>query len=580
METTIRQFQEEVRDILNKDTWFEDHGIDWLAEDTLDIEYEIKKHLGQTGMVAVVTTPELTYQGEAASTTSRKNYEETEIPAECVIVGPAATVTLLNDPRNEMRDGGELRFSDWYGQPSVFKWVPNNGFFWNAPTVEGTGEPYATITPPTDPTGTVWQASIFNGSSYSPTTISIPQSSEFKNGWKTHDEQGREITVLTSGENQVTVSGGCFAEHSMTVPIGTETTEIVGDKTYKATVTFNGDIPQTVAMSMTKDNLSGKPFDKKLTWFEAQGNAFFNTSVVPDINDFIALDFSSLAARPTSKNIAALCGTVNARVSNNQLGMFQTKGSGIYNARGSYSITPTVGVFIDKDGKNASWANTSGKSGAFSGLQSQTTAATGSRAWRFGVMTKEPDTWNAAQSTAGGNNNPTYTNTTTPLAIFGVYNGDESNGCYNWWGKLYFFKLWDRLRTTKKLDLYPVIKDGNVCLYDAVTNTVLQNGYTGDTSTITWEEDADFNEIINDNSAVDFMETVYVVNPTVNRGKPNKDAIATAIDVAHHAVYTLAGYDSNNFNNFNPSTIRQSTVGSAGNKLLQVDARFTSTPIL
>lgn len=492
METTIRQFQEEVRDILNQDTWFGDHGIDWLAEDSLDIEYEIKKHLGQTGMVAVVTTPELVYQGEAAKNATKQNYEE------------------------------------------------------------------------------------------------------ISGGWRTWDERGREITVLSAEQNQATVSGGCFGNHSMTIPIGQETTEVDGEKTYKATVTFDGDIPQTVAMSMTKDNLSGKPFDKKLTWFEAQGNAFFNTSVVPDINDFIALDFSSSTARPSSKNIAALCGTVNARVSNAQLGMFQTRGTGIYNARGSYSITATVGVFIDKNGKLATWTNTSGKSGAFGGLQSQTTAATGSRAWRFGLMTKEPDTWNAAQNTAGGNNNPTYTNTTTPLAIFGVYNGDESNECYNWYGKLYFFKLWDRLRTTRKLDLYPVLKDGNVCLYDTVSNTVIQNGYTGDTSTITWEEDADFNEIINDSSEVAFVETVKVVNkgfdatislqiienPTVNRGKPDKDAIATALDVGHRAVYTLSGYDTEHYNDFNPSTIKQSTVAGAGGKLLQVDCRFTSTPVL
>ena len=75
METTIRQFQEEVRDILNQDTWFGEHGIDWLAEDSLDIEYEIKKHLGQTGIVAVVTTPELNYQGECKKVTMVDNEE-------------------------------------------------------------------------------------------------------------------------------------------------------------------------------------------------------------------------------------------------------------------------------------------------------------------------------------------------------------------------------------------------------------------------------------------------------------------------------------------------------------------------
>ena len=91
-----------------------------------------------------------------------------------------------------------------------------------------------------------------------------------------------------------------------------------------------------------------------------------------------------------------------------------------------------------------------------------------------------------------------------------------------------------------------------------------------------------------------FVETVKVVNkgfdatislqiienPTVNRGKPDKDAIATAIDVGHRAVYTLSGYDTEHYNDFSFTTIKQSTVAGAGGKLLQVDARFTSTPIL
>lgn len=235
--------------------------------------------------------------------------------------------------------------------------------------------------------------------------------------------------------------------------------------------------------------------------------------------------------------------------------------------------------------------------GAFGGLQLPNTAATGSRTWRFGCQNKDPDMWSANQGATGGNVNPTYTNTTIPLAILGPYNGQTGTGAAdmaNWWGKLYFFKLWDRLRTTRKLDLYPVLKDGNVCLYDAVSDKVLPNGYTGDTSTITWEEDADFNEIINDSSEVAFVETVKVVNkgfdatislqiienPTVNRGKPDKDAIATAIDVGHRAVYTLSGYDTEHYNDFSPSTIKQSTVAGAGGKLLQVDCRFTSTPVL
>ena len=495
METTIRQFQEEVRDILNQDTWFGDHGIDWLAEDSLDIEYEIKKHLGQTGMVAVVTTPELVYQGEAAKNATKQNYEE------------------------------------------------------------------------------------------------------ISGGWRTWDEQGREITVLTSGENQVTVSGGCFGNHSMTVPIGEGSTEIVGDKTYKATVTFDGDIPKTVSLSVTKDNLSGKPFDKKLIWIDVEGNAFFNTDVVPDINDFWASDFCPIG-RHSTQDYITLFGTSNNRTANDQFGVFHgSQLTGLNNRRGSYQYNCGIGLFIDADGvssQTTTMLNNWEHLGAFGGLQFASTAATGSRAWRFGFQAKSPDTWSANQAATGGNANPTYTNTTIPLAILGVHNGDESNKCYNWRGKFWSFRMWDRLRTTRKLDLYPVLKDGNVCLYDAVSDTVLPNGYTGDTSTITWEEDADFNEIINDSSEVAFVETVKVVNkgfdatislqiienPTVNRGKPDKDAIATAIDVGHRAVYTLSGYDTEHYNDFSFTTIKQSTVAGAGGKLLQVDARFTSTPIL
>lgn len=495
MQTTIRQFQAEVRDILNNDPWFANHGIVWRAEDTLDIEFQIKDAISRTGLAAVVVTPNLTYQGEAATTTSRKNYEE----------------------------------------------IPG--------------------------------------------------------GWRTQDEQGREITVLTAEDNQVTVSGGCFGSHSMIVTIGEETTEIVGDKTYKATVTFDGDIPKTVSLSVTKDNLSGAPFDKKLIWIDVEGNAFFNTSVVPDINDFWASDFCPIGRHSTNEYIT-LCGTSNNRTANDQFGVFH--GSAVValnNRRGNYQYNCPIGFFIDADGvssQTSTMLNEWEHLGAFGGLQFASTAATGSRAWRFGFQAKSPDTWSANQAATGGNANPTYTNTTIPLAILGVHNGDESNKCYNWHGKFWSFRMWDRLRTTKKLDLYPVLKDGNVCLYNVVSNTVIQNGYTGDTSTITWKEDADFNEIINDNSTVDFVETVKVVdkgfdtevslqlieNPTVNRGKPDKDQIATALDAAHHAVYTLAGYDSGNFNNFNASTIRQTTVGAAQNKLLQVEAKLNSTVIL
>lgn len=63
METTITQFHKEIADKLNADEWFAQHNVEWLPENSLDIEFEIKKHLNNTGICAVVVTPEMTYQG-------------------------------------------------------------------------------------------------------------------------------------------------------------------------------------------------------------------------------------------------------------------------------------------------------------------------------------------------------------------------------------------------------------------------------------------------------------------------------------------------------------------------------------
>ena len=108
--------------------------------------------------------------------------------------------------------------------------------------------------------------------------------------------------------------------------------------------------------------------------------------------------------------------------------------------------------------------------------------------------------------------------------------------------------------------------------------TAKVNTETGeqDHSSVTLHEDT-----VTVNKGFDATISLQIVeNPTVNRGKPDKDAIATALDVGHHAVYTLSGYGTEHFNDFNPSTIKQSTVAGAGGKLLQVDCRFTSTPVL
>lgn len=353
METTIRQFQEEVRDILNKDTWFVDHGIDWLAEDTLDIEYEIKKHLGQTGIVAVVTTPELTYQGEHSSTVSQKNYEEHKPESVTFTLtnnndlSDVHEVTLNTDPTTKMVEGEKIYFSKWIdGEPIELTYgIPFPNIF-------------ATIRDNV-PNGIIPPIATSRLFAFVDNTEYHTEDNPFSFGtyWTIQDEQGRTITITLVGEEDfIFVSGGCWGD-----------------------------------------------FKTEFEYFD-------------------------------------------------------------------------------------------------------------------------------------GHNEETYGDTTYSVDI--VWDAENNHP-----------KSITLHKTTGSLD-----DVSNAVFLDAVT--VVNKGFD---ATISLQ---------------------IVENPTVNRGKPNKDAIATAIDVAHHAVYTLAGYDSGNFNNFNPSTIRQSTVGSAGNKLLQVDARFTSTPIL
>lgn len=119
METTIKEFQEEIAGILNSDEWFGQHDINWLPEDTLNVEYEIKKNLGQTGMVAVVTTPSLDYQGEHKTIISKKNYEK-------VVDGNTTTWTLPDTQGRTMQVKKEIRQE---------KTVPGTSFWntWNSP---------------------------------------------------------------------------------------------------------------------------------------------------------------------------------------------------------------------------------------------------------------------------------------------------------------------------------------------------------------------------------------------------------------------------------------------------------------
>lgn len=369
METTIRQFQEEVRDILNQDTWFGDHGIDWLAEDSLDIEYEVKKHLGQTGIVAVVTTPNLTYQGEHKHTTVEDNIDSYDNAVsvtldEAVPGVPSQTIIIRNNPFREMHEGGVLVFDEWLGfGRQEFKWMQDRGGnwgFWNIDTYPSE-VPLGFLRFNTEVNLSEWLIGTTQSSGYrSYMALLAKQPSEFRTGWTFKDAQGRDLNLVrvANVESQnCQLYGGALGEQTLNLrnPTYTRKTTIDG-VTYYGKAVFNSDLSEPVSVE---------------AWRQPDGGE-----------------------KDTSEAI-------------------------------SHKET----VFVNKG-------------------------------------------------------------------------------------------------------------------FD--TEISLQ----------------------------------IVENPTVNRGKPDKDAIATALDVGHRAVYTLSGYDTEHYNDFNFTTIKQSTVAGAGNKLLQVDARFRSTPVL
>lgn len=59
----LRELQSEVANILNETAYLNERGISVLCEDSLEIEYEIRKALGQQGLVATVNTLQTSYIG-------------------------------------------------------------------------------------------------------------------------------------------------------------------------------------------------------------------------------------------------------------------------------------------------------------------------------------------------------------------------------------------------------------------------------------------------------------------------------------------------------------------------------------
>lgn len=827
MDTTIKQFQEEIAGILNSDEWFGQHDINWLPEDTLNVEYEIKKNLGQTGMVAVVTTPSLDYQGEYKTVISKKNYEkhvQDSVTFTLTSVSDPSEVhevVLNTDPTTKMVDGEKIYFSKWidgnpieltYGSPfpnlfgtmkdnvpngfippptGTTRWFAfvdnaeyrtgNDPFFfatvWTIPdehgrTMQVKKEIRQEKTVPWDElleyvqfSGSVPAGTLFFGEQYIDTGLTVKDSTrieieytsvnlptgqqyymlgalESSKGFFVSDsatntsiqigsqsknfsvatEYAVEIdlpnrTVSVNGTTQTytatpqpttgtmligalrlngnvvqqslraragvrlksckiydgnelvrdfkparnngvvclfdnvtqeffynansggmdfvagpvtqvaptvevthyTVSGGCLPEgvEVEATPNGTRQ-EIVDHTRYTVTLPMSGEDPTSVSVTMETGDTIGMPFDKKLDWIGVKENAWFDTGYVPKVNDRVMLRFATpyaqrIALEAAFATTAAIAGSTTAfnYYSNvmNGAQMQMRRGSAAQNNSASFCKS---GRFLSNGNSQRQLRD----GVMFSGTG--TTAETGTRAfglgvfpvwspkmpWETGTNTIQPQPF--MQYIAATNANPTYSNNVS-LALLGPNGGDHdidnADVCHCFRGKFHYFGIWHQLDNddTPQFFGYPVLKDGKICIYDRVSEAVIQNSYVDGSnpkadpvSAIEYEEDEDFNTIETDSSEAVFTEDVetankgfdvqvslqVVENPTVNRGKPDKDRVATALDVAHRAVYALAGFETDGYNSFSPSTIRQSTVAGAGNKLLQVDARFTSTPVL
>lgn len=68
-DSSLTEMQQEVCNILNADTWMQNHGAHFYPENALDIDFQIRNALDKQGLSCVVMTPKMTFQGHA------KNYQ-------------------------------------------------------------------------------------------------------------------------------------------------------------------------------------------------------------------------------------------------------------------------------------------------------------------------------------------------------------------------------------------------------------------------------------------------------------------------------------------------------------------------
>ena len=63
----FHELQQNICDIMNKSQFLKDAKIEFIAENRLDIDYQIKESLKKQGLAAVVMTPNATYLGHTGT---------------------------------------------------------------------------------------------------------------------------------------------------------------------------------------------------------------------------------------------------------------------------------------------------------------------------------------------------------------------------------------------------------------------------------------------------------------------------------------------------------------------------------
>jgi hypothetical protein len=69
--SSISEIQEEIKEILEANSYFANHNVPILIENAKDIEFQIKSAMSALGIAATVATPTLSYRGQHAGQTQQ-----------------------------------------------------------------------------------------------------------------------------------------------------------------------------------------------------------------------------------------------------------------------------------------------------------------------------------------------------------------------------------------------------------------------------------------------------------------------------------------------------------------------------